>query len=604
MDKQYSAVNTAWFLWKDGWRYSHKMMLLLVFESIVNAAVSLGNVILPSAVIALLTAGASVQSLIIDICILFGIFGILMFFSSYLTNRNQMQYVQWRTGFWDVFLKLSSESDYETYETDEVLKQIQKGNYGISNNNEGAEGYMHHLTLCISYVIELFIYLFMISTVNIGIVCITAALSLISYLLNQRAHRMYMKKRDELADNDVHVDYFTKLAYNKAAGKDIRMYQMQDMLRGLFEKVNIKSVQFEAECEKYKRNANLSGNVLSFLRDAVCYGYLIYQMMQGGMSIASFVLLLGAFSNFSQRFILISNSLSDMNLDLSLFKETRILFDMLQPKDGTETMKADRLDIVFDHVSFAYPSSDRKILDDFSLHIRPGEKLALVGVNGAGKTTIVKLLCRFYHPDQGRILVHGIDLEQMKQSEYMDLLSAVFQDSILFSFTVGENVSGQPEGKYDEQKVCMAIVKAGLKEKVDSFENGIHTYLGKDVDENGLSFSGGEVQKMLLARAWYHQGKFIILDEPTAALDAISEQELYSSYSNLIGGSGALFISHRLASTRFCDRIILIQDGKIAEEGTHRSLMNKKGLYYDMFEVQSKYYREGGENHELQRDPA
>jgi ABC-type multidrug transport system fused ATPase/permease subunit len=445
MDKQYSAINTAWFLWKDGWHYSHKMMLLLILESIVNAASSLGDVILPSAVIALLTAGASVQTLIIDICILFGVFGVLMFLSSYLTNRNQMQYIQWRTEFWSMFLKLSSESDYEKYETDEVLKQVQEGFYGINNNNEGAEGYMHHMTLCISYVIELLIYLFIISTVNIGIVCITAALSLISYLLNQRAHHMYMKKRDELADNDVHVDYFTKLSYNKTAGKDIRLYQMQDMLRGLFEKVNIKSVHFETECEKYKRNANFLGNVLSFLRDAVCYGYLIYQMIQGGMSIASFVLLLGAFSNFSQRFILISNALSDMNLDLSLFKETRILFGMLQPKDGTETMKADCLDIVFDHVSFAYPSSDRKILDDFSLHIRPGEKLALVGTNGAGKTTIVKLLCRFYHPDKGRILVNGMDLEHMKQNEYMDLIGAVFQDSILFSFTVGENISGQSE---------------------------------------------------------------------------------------------------------------------------------------------------------------
>jgi len=252
-------------------------------------------------------------------------------------------------------------------------------------------------------------------------------------------------------------------------------------------------------------------------------------------------------------------------------------------------------------VTFVYPGSDQKILDDFSLCIRPGEKLALVGVNGAGKTTIVKLLCRMYHPVSGRILINDVDLEELNADDYMQYLGVIFQDSDLYSYTIGENVSSLKEGDYDEQKVMDALKEAGASEFISSLKNGIHTYIGKEIDENGIDVSGGQKQKLLFARAWYKNLSILIMDEPTAALDAISEQELYSRYALLSKDKNALFISHRLASTKFCDRIVLLQNGRIAEEGTHDTLMQQHGIYYNMFNVQSRYYQEGGEENEAER---
>lgn len=261
-------------------------------------------------------------------------------------------------------------------------------------------------------------------------------------------------------------------------------------------------------------------------------------------------------------------------------------------------------DIVFDHVTFSYPGSDRKVLDDFSLHIHPGEKIALVGVNGAGKTTIVRMLCKLLHPDSGHIYVNGTDLEKADGNSWRKQLGVIFQNSPLFSFTIGENISGLPEDRYDEKVINDALKASGLKEYIDSLPNGVHTYIGKDIDENGIDLSGGQKQKLLLARSWYKQPSFLILDEPTAALDAISEQNLYEQYNVLTADKGSLFISHRLASTRFCTRIILLKDGKIAEEGSHEDLMKKNGYYHHMFEVQSKYYQEGENTDDIQNHMA
>ena len=249
------------------------------------------------------------------------------------------------------------------------------------------------------------------------------------------------------------------------------------------------------------------------------------------------------------------------------------------------------LEIVFDHVSFRYPHTEKNIFTDLNFTIHAGESLAIVGINGAGKSTLVKLITGMFQPTEGHIYINGVDITQMKKTELYDLYSAVFQDVNVLAFSIRENVGCASDGVEDE-KVRLALEKVGLGQKVDGFEHGLDQMLLKVIDENGTDFSGGERQKLSIARGLYKDAPMVIMDEPTAALDALAEAEIYENFSSLVEGKTALYISHRLASTRFCDKIALFDADGLTEYGTHDELMEKKGKYYDMFVVQGKYYQE------------
>lgn len=227
-----------------------------------------------------------------------------------------------------------------------------------------------------------------------------------------------------------------------------------------------------------------------------------------------------------------------------------------------------------------------------NLTIHPGEKLAIVGLNGAGKTTLVKLLCGLLDPTEGRVLLNGIDVRLFNRQEYYELFSAVFQEFSILNVTIAENIA-QCAQNIDDARVQACLDQAGLTQAVAQLPQGVKTYVGREVFLDGVLFSGGEIQRLMLARALYKDSPILVLDEPTAALDPLAENDIYLKYNDMTRGKTALFISHRLASTRFCDRIILLSDGGIAEEGTHESLLADGGAYAQLFEVQSRYYREG-----------
>ena len=229
-------------------------------------------------------------------------------------------------------------------------------------------------------------------------------------------------------------------------------------------------------------------------------------------------------------------------------------------------------------------------MDNVSFIIHAGEKIALVGENGAGKTTIVKLLLGLLHPTSGEILIDGVNTEAFSRREYFEEFSAVFQDSFVLAGTVGVNVAGRAE--YDRTRVENALQQAGLMDRVERLQSGIDTELTQNISEEGIVLSGGETQKLMLARAIYSQAPVLILDEPTSALDPLAESKMYESYSDLCNGRSSLFISHRLASTRFCDCIYFLEHGRIAERGTHEELLKVGKKYADMFGVQAKYYKE------------
>ena len=340
---------------------------------------------------------------------------------------------------------------------------------------------------------------------------------------------------------------------------------------------------------------------LQLLRDGICYGFLIYRLSHGTMTVSGFVLALGAVSGFSSYFNEITAALSKSVLCLEQIRWLREFFDLPFPAGHTlpfrpELAEEKPLEICFSHVSFSHPGGDKRILDDVSFTLHAGEHTALVGINGAGKSTIVKLICGLYQPTEGNITINGIPLGSLNPAQYYKAIAAVFQDPFALSFSIAENVSCSPLEETDRNRCREALIRAGLWEKIASLPQKEETYLGKDMADDGITLSGGEMQKLMMARALYKNCHLLLLDEPTAALDAISENKMYETYSTLLKNKTALFISHRLASTRFCDTILFLENGKIKECGTHDELIALGGSYAHMFEVQSQYYQETEED--------
>ena len=261
-----------------------------------------------------------------------------------------------------------------------------------------------------------------------------------------------------------------------------------------------------------------------------------------------------------------------------------------------EKLTGTAVTITFEHVSFSYPGQSRRILDDISFTLSPGRKLALVGVNGAGKSTIVKLILGFYTPTEGTIYINGIPTDALDIDDLYTHITGIFQDSGMLSYTIAENVSMQDISQTDTEKVRACLQRAGLWEMIAALPHQELTYIGKDIHADGMQLSGGQKQKLFMARALYRDFGCLLLDEPTAALDALAEKELYESYHHLLQDTSSLFISHRLSSTKFCDEILVLDHGRIAEQGSHEELLKKQGIYAAMFQVQSKYYEEGDEH--------
>ena len=304
---------------------------------------------------------------------------------------------------------------------------------------------------------------------------------------------------------------------------------------------------------------------------------------------------------FALYFEKISAGVSDLSDFYGLLKITptfcKKYFDFLDIPDEkykgtipTEKRDDNEYEFEFKHVWFKYPDSEEYTLKDINLKWRIGEKMPLVGKNGCGKSTLVKLLCRLYDPTEGEITLNGIDIRKYKYEEYMELFSVVFQDSKLFSFSLAENVAADTE--YDPERVTDCVIRAGLGDRLKTMENGIETCLYKDFDENGVEISGGEAQKLCLARAIYKGSPFIVLDEPTAALDPISEYDIYTKFNSIVGTRTAIYISHRLSSCRFCDDITVLDNGHIIERGSHEKLIAKGGIYTAMWAAQAEYYKD------------
>ena len=423
-------------------------------------------------------------------------------------------------------------------------------------------------------------------------------------LLSVRAYNQWeYAHRDKMTDLNQKLDYVGNLPDHLSAAKDIRIYSMATWLRECYRDLTSQQTKWDRLTVKRRFLSRIADLIVILVRDGGAYALLLHMFYRGEIRVDEFVLYFAAVSSFATwvgGIISSWNTVHTMSLKLCDFRE----FIDYPEHDGNGTAKAaDHMgavpEIEFRNVSFRYDGADQDTIHNLSFHIKRGEKLALVGANGTGKTTLVKLLCGLYEPTSGEIFFNKTALTDFKRQDYYRLISPVFQEVQTAFFSLAETVSGKSTANTDLEKAKLCMRQAGLGEKIDALPDGIHTKLNKKIHKDGTELSGGEAQKLMLARALYKDAPLLILDEPTAALDPIAESRIYAGFNDMTKGKTALFISHRLASTSFCDRIILLGNGGILEEGTHQELIAANGKYKELFDIQSCWYRddmEGVEN--------
>ena len=379
--------------------------------------------------------------------------------------------------------------------------------------------------------------------------------------------------------------------------KDIRIFGLQNWLNDLLDQVHDAYLDYSLKVERKLLAADITEAVLTMARNGIAYVYLIHMAIHEGLGVPEFVLYFSAVSTFTSWVMGMLRDIAKLHkdsLDLNVVRSFLEYSEPFQFEEGESIPEADGYELNLDHVSFRYPGTEEDVIHDLNLTVRPGEKLAIVGLNGAGKTTLVKLMCGLFDPTEGAVLLNGKDVRQFNRNAYYELFSAVFQEFSVLDVTIAENIA-QTADNIDYEKVSSCIEKAGLTKFIQELPQGLQTHVGRNVYLDGVLFSGGQTQRLMLARALYKDGPILILDEPTAALDPIAENDIYMKYNDMTAGKTAVFISHRLASTRFCDRIIFVGERNILEEGTHESLLSQGGEYAKLFEVQSRYYQEGRE---------
>ena len=599
--KEYGLFSNLWFTLRAMKKYAPLIILMLPLGFVLMPVQRYLWSFLSKYIIDLITVEGSVQSLV-RIIIIFTII-LIAFYIMQTFYYNKLWVLKII-----VRMKIVVQKNYkmmvmrfEDTEDPEVLDCYQKAERACDGGGNGIEGFEQQI---ISFVENLSVVaggFTIIGTMNIWLAVIMIVFSIINFVIFNATNK-HVKKIvwDQLAPWWRKHWYMNSSLANFSYAKDIRMYGLSGWLKKRFIEINDVRLSYQKLSNKIWFWVACALSLLWLLAQGGVYAFLIYKVYLHELAIGNFTLYLtSAMTLFSCMNELLNNvnamlqrsrECDDLRSFLDLEKEFRGQKDKLP-----EVPVFDSYEFEFKDVSFKYPRQEKYALRNVSLKIKAGERLAVVGLNGAGKTTFIKLLMRLYEPTEGAIILNGQDIRSWDLNSYFAIIAPVFQDVNLFAMTYKENVSMKELEKTDDELVKKCTEDAGLGEKIRDLKDGIDTQLLKVIYDDGTDMSGGEKQKLALARALYKNAPVVVLDEPTAALDALAESKLYQDFDKLICGKTAIYISHRLSSTQFCNNVAMFKDGQLIEYGTHDSLMKKKGEYANMYKVQAQYYVEEGE---------
>lgn len=486
-------------------------------------------------------------------------------------------------------------TDYENTENPQISDMLQKAHAAADSISNSA---LYLMKDSLVALLQITAFGGILSTLSPWLMLVIGIPAVLGYVIQHRKMSWVWEMADNWQVFDRQMDYVFRAGSDFARAKDVRIFGMQGWFESIYSRI------YQSRRRWYERQDNweywhsvleqivgAAGNVAADL-------YVIWLVMQGSIGAGDFMLYFNSIFMLSQAVRNWCDKYSSYQWISQQISYARAYYDLPDHTNRGQgaSLPVGMCEIEFRNVSYTYAGADEPTIRNISFHLKKGEKLAVVGPNGAGKSTLIKLMCGLYDPTEGEILVNGVPVNAYNREDYFQLFGTVFQQITVLPVTVAENISGANARETDTSRLYDCMKKAGIYEKVMSLPERENTRLVKSVYDDATDLSGGQLQKLALARALYKDAPVLLLDEPTAALDPIAEQEMYLSYAQFSAGKTSVFISHRLASTRFCDRILLIADGRVAEEGTHEQLMRAGGIYAGLYEMQSSYYRDEDKN--------
>ncbi len=600
-NKPYSVLQNVCYILMNTWRLQRQLLMWCGLSIAATMLLPLVTMYLPKAVICELETAASIRTLVLTVLGFTAAMAALSGLSAWADNMIECYSLEMRLERSRLLDRKAYTADYEYFDTASFMAGRSKAQNAVMNDRAAFAGVYPCMVKLCAGALGFTAYLTILLHLGWWVAPVTGLCAVASSVQRLRSNRRRNAGRDTWWTYNKKMEYINERATEARSSKDIRLFGIADWFHDVFDAQLRLFANWDKSMEDGLLLADLVDCGLTICREGVAYGVLISMVLSKSITASDFVLYFAAVGGFSTWVSTLFSQFTELHrhsLDISDYRRHVEHPDSFRRGNGVtaEEFLKEPNEICLEDVSYRYPGSGDWAVRHLSLTIHPGEKIAVVGLNGAGKTTLVKLLCGLIEPTEGAVYYGGIDIRDFDRDEYYRLFSAVFQDFCTLPLSVAENIAGN---SIDEDRVRDCLKEAGLLEKVESLPNGLHTRMLREVHEDAAELSGGETQRLMLARAIYKQAPVVVLDEPTAALDPIAENEIYQKYSHLTEGRSSLYISHRLASTRFCDRVLYLENGQIAEQGSHDSLMAQRGKYYELFEIQSQYYRNGKEASDL-----
>lgn len=594
---RYNMWQNSGFMIGMAWKYEKQTLSFALLEVIAVVGISLVNLYVAPTIL------NAVQKRVVIGEVLFTIitFTLLLILFNSLKAYVDQNIVYGRIGVRSALSGLLHDkictTSYVNMEDKKFQLLSDKATDVVCSNYTASEQIWITLVELSQSVLGFLLFLLMLTRFEISIMILIIVTAMIGYVVNNKLSNYEYEHREEVSKQSNRIWGYQAAACDVRIAKDIRIFGLKPWLTEVMDKAVKAFNAFYIKAAKLYIVGNIVDLLLALLRNGVAYAYLIGMVLDHQLSAAEFLLYFTAVDGFSNWVTGILNNMTKLkrqSIDICTVRECLEWPEPFQFEEGKPLVPLAQktYEIRLEDVSFRYPDAEEDTISHLNLTLHAGEKLAVVGLNGAGKTTLIKLMCGFLDPTAGRVLLDGVDVRNYNRRDYYKMFCAVFQENTLLAGSVAMNVA-QENKNIDMEKVKRCIEQAGLTEKIESLPDQYESLMERKVYEEAITLSGGETQRLMLARALYKNAPIIMLDEPTAALDPLAEEDIYMKYNQMTSGRSSVYISHRLASTRFCDRIVLLQDGNILEEGTHAQLMTLGGQYAQLFEVQSRYYREG-----------